>query len=99
MNYRLSVANEIYSVEDLHFPAESTLAQEPTGQPVSFVSPVRLTTGQCCVLRSDAGDYPLLVNACLGFTYTTRFFVSGVIATPAPATAGGSCGNDARHTG
>ena len=81
MNYKLSFENETYSVEDIHFPTESTLAQDAAGKPFSFVSPIRLPTGQRCLLRSDSGGYHLLVNACLGFTFTPRYFVSGVIAT------------------
>ena len=81
MNYRLNFENETYPVEDIHFPAESTLAHEFVGKPFSFVSPVRMTTGQSCVLRGDSVGYQLLVNACLGFTYTARFLVSGIIAT------------------
>ena len=80
MNYKLSIDNETYPVEDIHFLRESTLAQEPVGKPFSFVSPVRLTIGQRCVLRGDSCGYQLLVNACLGFTYTPRYFVSGIIA-------------------
>ncbi|MEI8314372.1 MAG: hypothetical protein WCG79_02860 [Verrucomicrobiota bacterium] len=81
MNYKLSIENETYPVEYINFPAESTLAREPIGKPFSFVSPVRLTIGQRCVLLGDSGGYQLLVNACLGFTYTPRFLVSGIIAT------------------
>jgi len=84
MNYRISIENETYPVEDIHFLAESTLAREPIGQPFSFVSPVRLTIGQRCVLQGDSVGYQLLINACMGFTYTPRFFVSGVIATKEP---------------
>ena len=90
MNYRLSVANETYPVEDIHFLKESTLAQEPIGKPFSFVSPVRLLAGQRCVLRGDLGGYQLLINTCLGFTYTSRFFVAGIIVTTEAAVAGPS---------
>ena len=81
MNYKLSFENATYPVEDIHFPTESTLAHAPIGKPFSFVSPVRMTTGQNCVLRGDSGGYQLLVNACLGFTFTPRFLVSGIITT------------------
>jgi len=81
MNYKLNFENATYRVEDIHFPAESALAHEPGGQPFSFVSPVRMKTGQNCVLRGDSGGYQLLVNACLGFTFTPRFLVSGIITT------------------
>ena len=87
MNYKLNFENETYPVEDIHFPAESTLAQEPVGKPFSFVSPVRMRSGQNCVLRGDSGGYQLLVNACLGFTFTPRFLVSGIIATREAAVA------------
>ena len=80
MNYKLSVENKTYPVEDIHFLAESTLAREPVGKPFSFISPVRVTTGQRCVLLGDSGGYQLLINACFGFTYTPRYFVSGIIA-------------------
>lgn len=81
MNYKLSFENETYPVEDLHLPAEATLAREPDGKPFSFVAPVRMRAGQSCALRSDSGNYQLLVNACLGFTYTPRYLISGIIAT------------------
>ena len=81
LNYRLSVANETYPVEDMHFLRESTLVQDPVGNPFSFVSPVRLMTGQHCVLWGDDGGYQLLINACMGFTYTPRYFISGIIVT------------------
>ena len=80
MNYKLSIENETYPVEDINFLRESTLAQEPVGKPFSFVSPVRLPIGQRCMLRGDSCGYQLLINACLGFTFTPRFFVSGIIA-------------------
>ncbi len=80
MNYELSIENETYPVEDIQLPAESTLAHEPVGKPFSFVAPIRIRTGQHCVLRGDSGGYQLLVNACLGFTFTPRYLVSGIIA-------------------
>ena len=90
MNYRLNIENESYSVEDIRIPSELTLAAEPIGQPFSFVSPVRLTIGQRCALRGDSGVYQLLVNACLGFTYTPRFLVAGIIAHKESAVANAS---------
>jgi len=90
MNYRLSFENETYPVEDLHMPGEATRAQELAGKPFSFVSPVRLTIGQRYALLGDSGGYPLLINACLGFTYTPRYLVSGIIATQEAAAAGPS---------
>jgi hypothetical protein len=80
MNYRLTIENENYPVEDIHIPLEATLATEPIGQPFLFVSPVRLTIGQRCVLCGDSSLYQLLVNTCFGFTYTPQFLVSGIIA-------------------
>ena len=88
MNYRLSFENETYPVEEIHIPSECTLANETAGQPFSLISPVRLTSGQRCVLRGDGGGYQLLVNTCLGFTYSPRYFVSGIIATRAAAAVG-----------
>ena len=90
MNYKLSIENETYPVEDIHFLRESTLAQEPVGKPFSFISPVRLTSGQRCVLRGESGGYQLLVNTCLGFTFTPRFFVAGTIAAKEAAMASAS---------
>ena len=90
MNYRLSVENETYPVEDIHFLAESTLTREAIGKPFSFVSPIPLTIGSCYKLRNDSVGYQLLINACLGFTYLPRFFVSGVIVTKEAAMAGAS---------
>ena len=80
MNYKLSFENETYPVEDICLPGESTLEQAPDGKPFSFVSPVRMRSGQRCVLCGDSGSYQLLVNACLGFTFTPRYLVSGIIA-------------------
>ena len=80
MSYKLSIENETYPVEDIHFLGESTLTREAVGKTFSFVSPVRLTIGQLCVLRGEAADYQLLINGCLGFTFTARYFVSGIIA-------------------
>ena len=90
MNYKLSIENETYPVEDIHFLRESTLTQEPVGKPFSFISPVRLPIGRTCVLRGDSGGYQLLVNACLGFTFTPRFFVSGIIAATEAVVASAS---------
>ena len=90
MSYRLNIDNETYPVEDIHFLRESTLAQEPVGKPFSFVSPVRLTIGQRCVLRGDSCGYQLLINACLGFTFMPKFFVSGIIAAREGAVASAS---------
>ena len=97
MNYRLSVEDETYSVEDIQIPSESTLAREPDGKPFSFISPVRLTLGQRCALRGDSGGYQLLVNACFGFTFTPRYFVSGIIATKEPPPATTCEGHNARN--
>ena len=87
MNYRLNVENETYPVEDIHFPTESTLAYASAGKPFSFISPVRLMSGQSCLLRGDSGGYQLQVDSCMGFTYTPRFLVSGIIVTRETATA------------
>ena len=81
MNYELSIENETYPVEDIHIVSKSALTQDSIGKPFSFVSPVRMRTGQRCVLRGDSGSYQILVNACLGFTYTPRYLVSGIIET------------------
>ena len=81
MNYKLSVANDTYLVEDIQLPTGFTPAQDPIGQPFSFVSPVPMRTGQCCVLRGDAVGYQLLVDVCFGFTFTPRYLVSGIITT------------------
>ena len=80
MNYRLSVQDKIYPVEDINMPAQYRFAGETRGRPVSFVSPVRLPIGESCLLLADSVGYQLLVNACLGFTYSHRFLVSGIIA-------------------
>ena len=80
MSYKLSIENETYPVEDIHFLGESTLTREAVGKPFAFVSPVRLMIGQRCVLRGDSADYSLLINGCLGFTFTSRYFVAGIIA-------------------
>ena len=81
MNYRLSLQNETYPVEDIRIPAESLRAEESTGKYFSFISPVRLTVGQRCALLGESVGYRLLVNACLGFTFSPRFLVSGIIAS------------------
>ena len=90
MNYKLNIENESYPVEDIHIPLEATLATEPIGQPFLFVSPVRLTIGQRCVLCGDSSLYQLLVNTCFGFTYTPQFLVSGIIAAKGTAVASAS---------
>jgi len=82
MNYRLSLQNETYPVEEIRIPAESDRSQELAGKHFSFISPVPLSIGQHCALLGDEGGYPLLVNACLGFTFSSRFLVSGIIASP-----------------
>ena len=87
MNYKLSLENATYPVEEIRIPAESALAQVPVGQHFSFISPVRLTVGQRCALLGESVGYPLLVNACLGFSFSPRFLVSGIIAAPEEATA------------
>jgi len=81
MNYKLSVENATYPVEEIHIVSKSALAQEPVGKHFSFVSPVCLWTGQSCVLRGDTGSYRILVNDCLGFTNIPRYLVSGIITT------------------
>ena len=87
MNYRLSYQNETYPVEDLHLPRESTLEHEPVGQPFSFVSPVRLTIGQCCLLLGESVGYHLRVHSCSGFMCSVRYLVSGVTTTKEAAEA------------
>ncbi len=87
MNYELSIENETYPVEDIHIVSKSALAQDSVGKPFSFVSPVRMRTGQRCVLRGDSNSYQIVVNACLGFTYTPRYLVSGIIETMGVAVA------------
>ena len=81
MNYRLSLQNETYPVEEIRLPAESSRAQELAGKHFSFISPVPLTIGQRCALLGDSGGYPLLINACLGFTFSPRFLISGIITS------------------
>ena len=81
MNYKLSVENETYPVEDIHILSKSIFEQEPVGKPFSFVSPVRMRTGQSCVLHGDSDSYQILVNACLGFTDIPRYLVAGIIVT------------------
>ncbi|MCG3149648.1 MAG: hypothetical protein PCFJNLEI_03113 [Verrucomicrobiae bacterium] len=88
MNYRLSLQSATYPVEDIRIPAESILADQPVGQPFSFVAPVRVAVGQPCLLRGDSVGYQLMVNSCSGFTYSVRYLVSGTIATTAVAVAG-----------
>ena len=75
-------------MEDLHIPPESMLAYQPIGQPFSFVSPVRLTIGQYCLLLGDSVGYHLLVHSCSGFMCSVRYFVSGVTTTKEAAEAG-----------
>ena len=87
MSYKLSIENETYPVEEIRFLGENPLTAEAVGKPFSFVSPVRLTSGQLCILRGDSVDYQLLINGCLGFTFTSRYFVSGIIAHKAAVIA------------
>jgi len=79
MNYSLSIANETYPIQDIQIPSDSRLTEAPVGKAFQFVSPIRLTSGQRCVLRGDSGGYQLQVHACLRFTFTHRFLVSGMI--------------------
>ena len=88
MNYRLSFENETYPVEDIRIQSKSILIEDPVGQHFSFISPVRLPVGQRCALLGDSAGYPLLVNACLGFSFSPRFLVSGIIATTEAAADG-----------
>ena len=80
MNYRLSVEDKIYPVEDINLPSGFTFAKDFAHKLVSFVSPIRLPIGESCLLLGDSVDYQLLVNTCMGFTYSQRFLVSGIIA-------------------
>ena len=88
MNYRLSLQNATYPVEDIRLPVESPRGQELAGKHFSFISPVRLTIGQRCALLGDSSGYPLLINACLGFTFSSRFLVSGIITSQDDPAAG-----------
>ena len=87
MNYRFSFQNKTYHVEDLHIPTESILEHRPIGQPFSFVSPVRLTIGQCCLLLGKSVGHYLLVHSCSGFTCSVRYLVSGITTTKEAAEA------------
>ena len=87
MHYKLNFKNETYPVEDINIPAEFTLAQEPVGKHFSFVSPVQLAAGQSCALRGDSGGYQLLVNACFGFAFSSKFLVLGIIGNKETAVA------------
>lgn len=88
MSYRLSLQNATYPVEDIRIQRESVLVEKPAGIHFSFISPVRLTIGQRCALLGDSVGYSLLVNACLGFSFSPRFLVSGIIATTEAAAGG-----------
>lgn len=87
MNYKLCFENESYPIEDIHILSKSAFVQESVGKPFSFVSPVRMRTGQSCVLRAGSDSYQILVNTCLGFTDIPRYLVSGMIAKAATASA------------
>ena len=86
MNYQLSLEDATYPVEDFRIAAESNFATKSTAQYFSLISPVRLPIGQRCALLGDSGGYPLLVNACLGFSFSPRFLVSGVITNAVDST-------------
>ena len=87
MNYQLSLEDATYPVEDFRIAAESTFAKESTAKYFSFISPVRLSIGQRCALLGDSVGYPLLVNACLGFSFSQRFLISGIIANQVDSAA------------
>ena len=80
INYKLSLENETYPVEEIRILPGSVFAQGPAAKHFSFISPVRLTIGQRCALLGDSVGYPLLVDACMGFSFSSRFLVSGTLA-------------------
>ena len=87
MNYRLSIENETYPVEELDIPLQFTFADNLSGKPVLFLSPVRLPIGGTCELLAASVGYRLLVNTCLEFPASQRFLVTGIIATKAMSVA------------
>ena len=81
MKYEPNFENETCPVEDIPFLAASPLTWEAIGQPISFVSPVRLAAGLCYKLRGNLVGHHLQVYGCLGFAPISRYFVSGIIVT------------------
>jgi len=80
MGYRLHIENETYPIQVVQTPTEILLTHKIVREQVSFISPVRLITGQTCGLCNDSTGYQLLVKSCLGFSFSPQFFVSGILA-------------------
>jgi len=85
MGYRLRIENETYPIQVVQTPTEILLTHKIVREQISFISPVRLITGQTCGLGNDSIDYQLLVKSCLGFSFSPEFFVSGILAPKNPA--------------
>ena len=79
MSYRLNVESQTYPVEELRLPPAATLAAQPAGETLSFISPIHLPPGKNCALINEAGGFQLEVHGCLGFTFSVKFRVAGVI--------------------
>jgi len=90
MNYKLSIENETYPVEDVRAPLKFTLAEQLVGKPFSFISPIRLAIDQRCKLIGDSIGYHLRVNSCSAFSFSDRYLVSGTIAAREAAMASAS---------
>jgi hypothetical protein len=79
MKYRLSFQRKIHPVEEIHTTSGSALEHQPIGKPISFISPIRMRTGQECVLLGGSGGYRVQISACFEFTFTQQYYVSGVV--------------------
>ena len=79
MNYTLNVESQTYPVEDLRLPAATTLAVQPEGKTLFFVSPVKLPLGKNCALVNETGGFRLEVHGCFGFVYSLKYLVACVI--------------------
>ena len=85
MGYRLHIENETYPIQVVQTPTEILLTHKIVREQVSFISPVRLITGQTCGLCNDSTGYQLLVKSCLGFSFSPQFFVSGILVPKSAA--------------
>ena len=79
MDYHLNIESQTYPVEYLRLPPAATLAVQPQGRTLFFVSPVKLPLGKDCTLVSETGGIRLEILGCFGVVYSLKYLVTGVI--------------------
>ena len=85
MAYKLCVENTTYPVQVVQTPTEIWLTHKPVRETISFISPVRLMIGQTCGLSNDSVDFQFRVESCLGFSFSSKFYVSGILNSKSEA--------------